>query len=216
MPRVCFFPILRETLIQTSVQTLLAVYTQPQRYNPRPLSTEPTGAIVLPGFDSMAHRARLRVKVGWIPILGFGAYFAKTIYESLVDTYDLGDRIFPLVGYPAFEPAFFDRVLNDSARVVIDAVKSGGVREQFLYADAADPFETRQVIKRLITPWGSTVSWVGSPMGPKPMGLGMLLCALEEPITVMIAQARSYHPDYSHGEGPLHIYGLKHHGTRMY
>ena len=154
--------------------------------------------------------------IGWIPLLGFGPSFATTLYESLVDSFDLRGRVFPLVGFPAYDPSFFERTLTESARVILEALQTErGLRDQFLYAGADNPFETVDVVKRLVTR-APSVAWIASPMGPKPMALGMCLAALDHNITMMICQARSYHPDYSSGVRCVHAYLLKLDGSRCY
>jgi hypothetical protein len=60
------------------------------------------------------------------------------------------------------------------------------------------------------------VQWIGTPLGPKPMSLGMLLAGLEEPITIYLTQARTYNPEYSIGIGATHGYLLRLNGARMY
>jgi hypothetical protein len=97
----------------------------------------------------------------------------------------------------------------------LDSIKSSGLRDQFTYARAADPFETRDTILRLVSSVPD-VHWMGSPMGSKPMALGMLLAASEVQLTILIARPRSYHPDYSSGSGLQHVYPLKVDGIKAY
>ena len=48
------------------------------------------------------------------------------------------------------------------------------------------------------------------------MTLGMVLAALDHDITVVIAQSRSYHPEYSVGEGESYVYPLVQGGAHLY
>jgi hypothetical protein len=215
MPRVCYLPIIHAALNDSTIKTLVVVYSQPKEYKTGALTSEPVDAIVIPPFGELPVRTRKRPKVAWVPILGFEPCFITKISERLAE-YAWQGRVFPLIGYPAYEPAFFERTLNDSARVVVESVKDYGSRDHFIYSNAADPFETRETILRLVSQSPDDLHWMGSPMGSKPMALGMLLAACEVPMTIIIARPRSYHPQYSSGCGPQHVYPLKLHGLRAY
>ena len=215
MPRVCYLPVIQAALSDQRIETLLVLYSQPKEYKPGALTSEPVDAIVIPPFGALPSRTRERPKIAWVPILGFEPCFVTKISERLAD-YDSHGRVFPIIGYPAYEPTFFERTLNDSARVVLESIKGYGLPDQFTYSKAADPFETRETILRLVSPSAADVHWMGSPMGSKPMALGMLLAACEVQMTIIIARPRSYHPEYSSGSGPQHVYPLKVNGIRAY
>jgi hypothetical protein len=215
MPRVCYLPIIHAALKDPRIETLLITYTQPKEYKLGALTSEPVDAIVIPPFGSLPRRTGQRPKIAWVPILGFEPCFATKISESLAE-YDWRGRVFPLIGYPAYEPTFFERTLNDSVRVVLDSAKGSGLQDQFTYSKAADPFETRDTILRLMANSASDVHWMGSPMGSKPMALGMLLAASEASMTIIIARPRSYHPEYSSGSALQHVYPLKINGLTAY
>jgi hypothetical protein len=216
MPRICFFPLLAAAIDEASLRTIIVVYAEPNGYHAGALASEPSKPTVVPPFDYLPLARKSRTRIGWIPVLGFGPFFATSVYETLVDTYDLGGRTFPLIGFPAYSPRLFERVLDESARTVVQEVRGDGLRDQFLYAAASDPFETRDTILRLIADGPPDVHWIGSPMGSKPMALGMLLAAKDNDLTVMIAQARSYNPEYSTGRKVVHAYVLRHNGRRAY
>ena len=213
MPRVCMFPAVDWALRSQDIDDLAIVYTQPDIYDSFPLHSEPTGATVIPPFDHLPAVEGSRLQASWIPILGFGPTFAKSIYETIAGEYDLGSSIYPMLGFPAFDPSFFERCIADSA-TVFDG--SGVTHDQFIYASAADPFETRDQIMRLMESTPPNHIWIGSPMGPKPMSVGMLLAAVDCKLTIMIAQARTYNPKYSVGIGPIHIYVLRQDGRKTY
>src|SRR5439155_12556491 len=136
------------------------------------LSAEPTDPTIVPPFDHLPVGAG-RLEISWIPILGFGSTFANAVYEALVESYDLGGRVYPIVGFPAYQPVLYERVLTESVRGILDSLHTSpsGVRDQFLYANASDPFETRDCIARIVRRSRAGISWIGSPMGPKPMAL---------------------------------------------
>ena len=87
--------------------------------------------------------------------------------------------------------------------------------EDFKYASATDPFHTCDVVLRLARSLGG-IHCIGSPLGPKPMTLGMILAALEHDITLVVSQARTYNPKYSVGSGRTYAYPLVQGGCRTY
>lgn len=213
MPKACYFPIVHSAVLSPKIRNLMIVYAKPEGYFEGTLHADPTTSILIPGFDQLPPQPSS--KIAWMPLLGFGPHFADYIYQTLVDTYDIASRIFPIVGFPAYNPTYFERVVNDSARAVLNTLGDSVVRDQFVYAAAGDPFETRQRVSALVRGMPD-VSWIGSPLGPKPMALGLLLAALDEKITIVAVQARSYHPEYSHGIGEVQAYLLKRDGIRAY
>jgi hypothetical protein len=220
MPRVLYLPIILKALRDTGIETLIAVYTQPLDYTKGPLTTEPVDAIVVPTFSELPIKGKERARIGWIPILGFGPCFATKITEYLAE-YNMAGRVYPLIGYPGYNPTFFERVLNDSARTLLELLERPtteehfSLRDHFIYASASDPYETREAVLRLTNSAPGT-HWVGTPMGPKPMALGLILAAAEASITMVIARPRSYHPDYSSGAERTLVYPLRIHGKSAF
>jgi len=212
MPRICYLPMISRALQQSIFETILVVYTKPGDYRKGPLTSEPVDATVVPTFAPLPSPGKSKVPIGWIPILGFGPCFASKITERLTD-FDMRDRVYPLIGYPAYQPTFFERVLMDSARVLLELVKSP---DQFTYASAVDPYETREAILRIASSAAQDIHWIGSPMGSKPMALGMILAAQERPITMLIARPRSYHPEYSLGTGEIQVFPIRIAGRLAY
>ena len=215
MPRVCFVPLLADLLQNEDVATLAVVYAEPQSYFDGELRSEPTQPTAIPPFVYAA--GARRTEVAWIPILGFNPNFASSIYATLADSYDLRNRIYPMISFPAYEPKFFDRVIRETARSVLKEM--GGAdhaRDHFVYCSAKSPFECREQILSLVRAADSTIKWIGSPMGPKPMAVGMVLAALEQDITIWVAQARSYHPEYSSGVARIGAYLLKRDSKKTY
>lgn len=211
MPKLCLFPAIKFALDMDQLEFLLVLYAEPLRYFDGPLHSEPTGTPIIPGFDYIGgDRDR---DTGWMPILGFSGFFATTVYDNLAETYKLEDRVFPVIGFPAFEPSFFERAFREGFRSVLRSHPT--IASQFIYAAASDPFETRSEIIRLIESTGD-VQWIGSPLGAKPMGLGMLLASLEKRITIVTCQVRTYHPKYSDGVGKIWAYMIKADGLRCF
>jgi hypothetical protein len=213
MPRVCIFPAVEWALRNSAIDDLALIYTEPGSYSSLMLHSEPTGPFIVPPFDYLPPVTAGRLNVAWIPILGFGPTFAKSIYESIAGGYELGQSIYPIVGFPAFDPTFFERCLAECAPVFEG---SGILNDQFIYASAADPFETRDAILRLMRSAPEGHAWIGSPMGPKPMTIGMVLAAIDRQLTIIIDQARTYNPKYSTGTGAVHMYVLRQAGRRTY
>jgi hypothetical protein len=174
-----------------------------------------TGAI--PGFGTMDTTfSDKTVPYGWIPILGFLSQYSALVFESLAESFAIDDRIYPMIGFPAFKPDFFERAFRDGGHGILRHSKMGeNILRQMLVAAAADPFSTRSELLRLIDDQPK-VRWFGSPLGPKPMSIGLLLAAIERDITVVTCQPRSYNPEYSHGIGETHAYVLKENGQTTY
>jgi hypothetical protein len=205
MPKVLLFPLISAALDNTSIHNLHVTYAEPQSYSTGPLQADPDlPASPMPGFNWLEAGKLL----AWIPLLGFGSYFTGHIYEALGEAGRLDRRVFPLVGFPGFEPHFFDRMISESGRRLVTSWSDTG--DRFLYAPAWDPFATQDVVLRAISDLAAgDVAWVGSPLGPRPMALGMMLAAREKQMTLMNCQARSYHPAYSSGIRRIHLYPLK-------
>jgi hypothetical protein len=215
MPRVCYFPLIADAMRLPEVRNVVVVYSEAGKYRPGNLESEPTIPMAVPPLDRFPASGGRKIRVGWIPILGFDPLFAILVYKSLVDSYDLSGGIYPMIGFPGFQPGYFERVVNDSARAILSEATGNGLRDQFLYAAAGDPFETRDTILTLIGASGSDVHWVGTPVGPKPMALGILLAALSSEMSIVVSQARTYHPDYSVGCGSSYGYVIKRDGVAI-
>lgn len=218
MPRSTFFPVIKAALSSAEFQTVVAVYSEPGVYHSGNLASEPTNVSILSGFDQLTMAAgTARQDAAWIPILGFGPQFLTTVYESVMDTFEIASRVYPVLGFPAFEPRFFERALSDSGRAVLDLLKrSDTYGDQFVYSAATDPFDTATALARVVESSPDGLAWLGTPTGPKPMALGMLLAALAHPITVLIAPPRTYHPAYSSGSRRTHAYLLRRDGRPAY
>lgn len=209
MPKVVMFPLLRALLRAPQIGNLLVAYTEPGGYSRTALHVDPIHPPAsLAGLNRL--EPGTRPDLAWIPILGFGSYFAGMIHESLVSAGSLEQRIFPLLGFPGFDPGLYHRVLLDNGRRLLALSSQPRVRDRFMFAPAWDPFATRDAILSAIELLPESVSWVGSPLGPRPMALGMLLAALRsQRLTVITAQARSYNPEYSSGAGKIHLYPIR-------
>jgi hypothetical protein len=209
MPKGLIFPLVRFAMSRASCARVVVTYTEPATYGPHALHSDPAlPASPLTGHDRLP--ISLRTPLAWIPILGFGSFFAEHVYDAISGAGILDHRIYPLVGFPGFDPTFYDRMLVENGEVLLSKLSTiQTIRDQFLFAPAGDPFQTRDVILRTAKELPPDVHLVGSPLGPRPMALGMLLAALEQPFTIMHCQAKSYHPTYSSGIKVTHAYPLK-------
>lgn len=207
MPNNCLFPLIRTALLDSRIKTIAVVYSEPQGYSPKLLRSDPQPPIGLRSFNYLVPGSR--TPVGWIPILGFGSFFGSLIYDSIMSSFDLYDRVFPILGFPAFNPTLFDRMLLENVGGFLAMFQGHpAIGTQLLYSPAADPFLTKRTIQNAVKNF-SNIHWIGSPLGPKPMALGMALAAVETEMTILDCQARSYHPDYSHGCRSVHMYVIK-------
>lgn len=208
MPKTVMFPVINRAMADPAIRTLIAVYTEAQGYRSGALHSEPTSVAVIPPFDYLPVPSGRRESIVWVPILGFDPYLATTVHESLAGTYSLADRVFPVVGFPAQRVGYYERVLAETASALLAVLgKQDGLRDRLMFAHALDPFETRDVVLAIAAV--ANAPCVGSPMGSKPMSLGMLLAARTAKISIVVPTARSYHPDYSFGRGDIHAYVLK-------
>ena len=213
MPKSLLLPLVARVLTEEHFTEVVATYTEVRAYTAVQLQSEPTQPEAVPPFDRIG--LSTLTEVAWVPILGFNPDVATEIYSSFVDSFSLADRIFPVLGLPAIDLSFHERAFLDGTRGFQDTLIGGLTHEQLKYASATDPFHTCDVIRSLaneLTP----VHCIGSPLGPKPMTLGMVLAALDHDITVVIAQSRSYHPEYSVGEGESYVYPLVQGGAHLY
>lgn len=109
--------------------------------------------------------------------------------------------------------SFFERSFREGFSGILRSHPA--IASQFIYAAASDPFETKNEITRLIDSTKG-VQWIGSPLGAKPMGLGMLLASVERKITIVTCQVRTYHPKYSDGTGNIWAYIIKSGGSKCF
>lgn len=208
-PRILLCPILAHLLRSGGCLNVGVAYAEPESYSGGELHSEPTGVRTLYGFDRIPLKKR---EAAWIPILGFGPTFADQVYEWIGTSHDLSDRIFPMFGFPGFLAGAFERALSEGTRLLKNSEVTAN---QYVYSPASDPFETRVAILNLINA-SPARTWFGSPMGPKPMTIGMVLAAIESDLTLAIDHARTYNPDYSKGVGRIHYYPLKRNGVKTY
>jgi hypothetical protein len=118
--------------------------------------------------------------------------------------------VFPLVGFPGFDPSLYHRMLCDNGETMLELMgELPQIRDQFFFAPASDPFATKDAILATMKLLPNDVRWVGSPLGPRPMALGMLLAALEREFTILTCQARSYNPNYSRGSKRTHLFPVR-------
>lgn len=220
MPKSCFFPLVARLLRDGSFQHIIVVYSEPGTYNAGVLESEPIGPpYAIPPFDHLP--VERGAEIAWIPSLGFVADFSTIVYDSLREAYSLESRIFPLMGFPAFNPALFERATLTGARSMLQALRTRvSLRDQFVFAGAADPFDTMSTVLALMAD-EPNVHWIATPFGPKPMALGLALAAIDceaagRPMSIVTCQARSYHPQYSESYGESRGYILRLNGMRNY
>lgn len=205
IPKICYFKFLK-WLLQEGLENrdLIICYTKPEEYGDSKLESDPIKPSLLIGN---LERGK---DILWIPSLGFKSAFTKIILENIRESdREVEKKIMPMIGFPAYRPDYFDKVL-------ILHVKEGDKElkkslENPILATADNPFDVyAQLIKIINNNRGKNI--ILSPLGPKPMSIGLALVAIRENLPVLTIQARTYHPDYSKGESLTTCYWIKRDG----
>jgi len=193
IPKICYFKFLK-WLLQEGLENrdLIICYTKPEEYGDSKLESDPIKPSLLIGNLESGN------DILWIPSLGFKSAFTKIILDKIRESdREVEKKIMPMIGFPAYRPDYFDKVL-------ILHVKEGDQElnkslENPILAAADNPFDVyAQLIKIINNNRGKNI--ILSPLGPKPMSIGLALVAIRENLPVLTIQARTYHPDYSKGE----------------
>ncbi len=153
-------------------------------------------------------------KLLWIPSIGFNSQFTSKIWQLLQRM--LKNRIInelevrPLLGFPAFRQDFYDKsIINHMKNILLqgDFTHRLANNNQY-YSTADDPFEVYKRIEQIAKEFPRK-KLILSPIGPKPMSIGIALAAIIQKLPVIGIQAKSYNPSYSIGEGDSLAYWIK-------
>ncbi len=186
---------------------LLICYTKPSEYLPERLELEPQRPETLIG-----HYKRNR-DIIWIPSLGFKSDFTEIVWDFIKiiksPTSSLKKEIKPILGFPAYRPDFYDKSLINHAITFEknpDFIKS--LKEKKIFTSADDPFQIYQMLKEIYSN-NSNKEIILTPLGPKPVALGLTLFAIIYNLPLVSVQAKTYHPEYSKGSGNTDCYWIK-------
>lgn len=205
IPKSCYFRFLK-WLLEDGLEEkdLLLCYTKPREYGNNELETEPHSPEPLIGDFKYLN------DVLWVPSLGFKPTFTKKIWEKVREMDTATEfKIIPLIGFPAYRPDYYDKCLIMHVKKE-DAELNESLQNPLLAA-ADDPFDVyNQIIELVRNNMHKEI--ILSPLGPKPMAIGLALASILENIPVYSIQAKTYHPEYSVGEGPTSVYWIKRDG----
>jgi hypothetical protein len=205
IPKVCYFPFLK-WLIDRGLadRDLILCYTKPLEYGASEMESEPSSPGLLIGeFKSGKD-------IIWIPSLGFKSTFTKTILEKVreIDR-EVEKKIMPMIGFPAYRPDYYDKVLvlhvKEGDPELTESLKNP------ILAAADDPFDVYYKIMEIVDNYDDK-DIILSPVGPKPMAIGLALAAIQRNLPVYAIQPRTYHPDYSVGQGSCSAFWIKRNG----
>lgn len=209
IPKTCYFAFLKWLLDGgLEKRDLIICYTKPQEYGNSSLSSDPTSPKLLIGDFNEFN------EILWIPLLGFKPTFTETIMEKIKEiNLETQMKIIPMIGFPPYRPDYFDKCLILHAKI-----RSPELTEALKYpslAAADDPFDVYKKLMKIFEN-SQNKKIILSPLGSKPMSLGMALAAIQENIPVYSIQPRTYHPDYSKGEGETSAYWIIRDGEYTY
>ena len=205
IPKICYFPFLKWLLDEgLANMDLIICYTKPEEYSDSKQESDPINPSLLIGDYKKGK------DILWIPSLGFKSTFTLKILEKIRES-DKGieKKILPLIGFPAYRPDYFDKVL-------ISHIKEGDPELNKslmnpILAASDNPFDVYYQLKEIINN-NIDKNIILSPLGPKPMSIGLAICAIQYNLPIYAIQARTYHPDYSIGEGISWCYWIKREG----
>lgn len=206
VPEVCYIPFLKWLIVKgLGSRDLIICYTKPNVYGGSKMQSDPTTPSLLIG-DIEKGRDIL-----WIPLLGFKSTFTKTILEKLREM-DRGVeiKIIPMIGVSSNRPDYFKEYLILHAKEediqLIESLKNP------ILAREDDPFDVYDKIMEIAKNFHNK-NIILSPLGPKSMAIGFALAAIKLNLPIFSIQPRTYHPDYSIGEGTTSVYWIKRDGA---
>jgi len=214
IPKRCYFRFLKWLLDEgLGERDFIICYTKPQEYGSNEMESNPTNPETLIG------NFKKYDEILWIPLLGFKSEFTRKIMENIREmNLNSEMKIIPMIGFPSYRPDYFDKCLVSHAKIESAEIMGAELTEALkkpILAVADDPFDTYRRIMNTIENYEDK-EIILSPLGPKPMALGMALAAIKANLPVYSIQARSYHPKYSIGEGESSAYWIKRDGEYTY
>jgi len=208
IPKVCYIPFLN-WLLNGNLRgsDFFIVYTKPKSYGKSELASEPYPPKLIIG-EPLGKRDLI-----WIPSLGFKSEFTKKCWDYINNLRNLNKeiniRIYPLLGFPAFKPDYFDKslLLHHKTFSSIPDFRNS-LKNQAIYATADDPYDVYHKVSKIANN-NKEKDIVLSPVGSKPMSIGIALAGIFLGLRIILIQAKTYHPDYSEGTGEISVYWLK-------
>lgn len=195
--------------VAAGLTDLFLVYVEPYSYtrttSPSPgsiydLSVKIDGIRPLPGFASLARRAR-ESSICFVPMLGFEG---TRLGHLLAEVDPAPGNVEPIVGLPGFRIEYpYAAYLGNR-----DHLEAGFLHRRVRFAKANCPFEAFHVLHRILTDHPKDVIQV-APIGTKPHALAAVLFALARPRRVEIVYDNPVRKDKrSEGEARVCVYDV--------
>lgn len=203
IPKICYIPFLKWLLDEgLDDKDFIICYTKPEEYGNETESgpiNPPT--IIIGDYEE-------EKEILFVPLLGFKSTFTMKILKNLRKDGEV-EKIIPIISFPAYRPEYFDKVLTLHAKED-DAELNESLLNPILAA-ADNPFHIYNQITEIVNSYSDKYI-ILSPLGPKPMSVGLVIAAIKYNLPVIVIQARNYHPNYSIGEGLTSCYWIKRDG----
>lgn len=202
IPKIVYLPFFK-WIIEKNLDNvdILVCYTKPVEYLSGDLEMEPTEAKRIIG-DFKKNK-----DIVWIPALGFNSEFTSIIWNKILDIPLLPDhatkKILPILAFPAYRPDFYDMSLIKHAKTFkSNKFFLNGLKDNIIFTSADDPFEIYDRLQ-MFYKYNKEKEIILSPGGPKPISLGLAMFAIKHNLPVLSVQAKTYHPEFSTGEGEI-------------
>lgn len=204
LPKRFFCFILKRLMLNDSCQNLIITYTEagPNGYTKSHLVEDPMTCDHLPGFGGPLPPKGDTLVVS----VGFEALNVRSLLEIYSDK-KRATRI--LLSFPPNGHTLRRQWIALKNIVDVPQDVMGGI--EFVAAWDAE------IVYRTLERWNDCSDGLTlAPFGPKLHSLGMTLFALKYDAGLYYTQPRSYHPDYSTGEGATRAYVVKWDGIPCY
>lgn len=211
IPKTIYFPFLFWLINNfNEKKDILILYTKPGDYENINLEEEIRDTKTLLGIYKKSDY------IIWIPCLGFIPEYTESNWEYIKrfskDNPNIKFQIIPFLGFPAFRPDYYDKSLLIHAKYFdqkLDFYNELLSHRRFAKAD--DPYDIYYKIQEIYNNY-SNKNIILSPIGPKPMAIGMALASIRFNLPVVSTQAKSYNPNYSIGMGNTVVFWISRNG----
>lgn len=169
-----FFRLLKKMLIFEGYEKIFIAYTEPKYYKKNKSDSynfgEGTKKIAeIPGFGYHENVSKKRLLV---MTLGFEGNRSIDTQRNLEP-----DSTIAINGFPSYIIDYKDQSILLNKNFLISSESFQNMR----YASASDPFETKTVLEKIYREWNENYNITVSPLGTKPMALGVALFVLKNP-----------------------------------
>ncbi|MCJ7576509.1 MAG: hypothetical protein MUO80_07565 [Dehalococcoidia bacterium] len=204
MPKRYFCLLTKRLLLSPSFDNLVAVYTPAKTYTIHHLAEDPMTCDYLPGFASgLSPRAdTLVLSVGY-ESLGM---------QSLLEICDVRRENVKII---MSSPSGVESVAREWR--TLREIVSGDSSQLIARNLSVIPLHDVETVYKQLQTWHEDANGLSlAPFGPKTHTLAMVLFAVDNNCSLLYTQPKSYHPDYSAGNGNPWAYVLKWDGVTCF